>query len=75
MQTYHYSVTLTDGQGRSYCVIGATEAEKGDLRTAADNALREMFGKIIGPFATVQTCGGPYTVERLEISRQLAEDS
>ena len=70
MQTYRYTVLVLDGANQSHLITGTIEAEKGDLRTAADAALRGSFEKLVGPHATVTTCGGPYTIDHLEITRE-----
>lgn len=70
MQTYHFSTTVVDGRGNRHLLVGTVEAESGDLRTAAGAALNATFARLVGPNRTVHTCGGPYDLRRLELTKE-----
>lgn len=69
MQTYHYQVSVTDGSGARKIIVGTVEALKGDLPTATSSAMKAAFEKLVGPTQTVENCGGPFTIDRLELTR------
>lgn len=67
MIAYNYQVTVLDRNQNVHRIAGACQGRS--VVEAAAGALKSTFDKLVGRDATVQNCGGPYTVDRVELTR------